>query len=325
MRSVILVSVLYMVITVACSDVADTHSGIRPGNAGSAIQPTAGLELSMPSGGRAGLPPGAGAGTEFPDGTQNLFAVTSYKGNSAPALYDDAYFDNKAVESDDDGILRFTAPQYYPVNGEKLYFYAYSPVNVARYTVGSGPAVPTVEWTLTGQEDIMYARDETGIPIASVGTVQAQPFLEFHHLLKQVRFKLVQGPGFGDNISATKISVKNTSTQVTLDLITGKVTFSDVQPLSLSGDFIIQSADKATPISDCLLCEPGAELEIEVVAQNVVYQGRTTLSNANSSTVTAGGPGVSHLVTLNFTGTQILPVATIEEWKTGGVVSDVIQ
>lgn len=323
MRSVILSSVL-CIITVACSDVADTYSGICPGNVGPAILPDAGLQFGVPSGGRAELPSGAVAGTEFPDATQNLFAVTSYKGNSAPAVYGNAYFDNKAVESDADGVLRFTVPQYYPVDGENLYFYAYSPVNVVGYTMGSGPAGPTVEWILTGQEDIMYACDVAGIPVANVGTIQAQPFLEFHHLLKQVRFKLVQGPGFGDNIAVTRISVKNTGTQVVLDLITGKVTFSDVKPLSITGNFIIQPADKATPISGYLLCEPGAELEIEVVAQDIVYQGRTTLSNGDAS-ITAGGPGVSHLVTLNFTGTQILPVATIEKWTTGGIVSDIIQ
>ena len=82
--------------------------------------------------------------------------MTSYKGNSAPAVYGNAYFDNKAVESDADGVLRFTVPQYYPVDGENLYFYAYSPVNVVGYTMGSGPAGPTVEWILTGQEAVSY-------------------------------------------------------------------------------------------------------------------------------------------------------------------------
>lgn len=288
------------------------------------ITPTAGMSVSAASVSRADLPAGPVAGPAFPNSTQNLFAVTAYQGSATPTSYNNTYFDNKAVESDGEGLLRFTDPQYYPADKGKLFFYAYSPVATG-YEAGSGSTKPVVKWIFTGQEDIMYAEDVTGIGKAEAGAQQQQPDFTFSHLLKQVRFKLVKGAGFGDNIPATQISITNTRTQASLDLITGALSFSgDAKPLSITGEYYIQGPNEAQPIDKCLMCEPGTQLDIEIIAQDNLYKTSLTLASQTAG-VTAGAAGVSHLVTLTFIGTLIQPEATIEPWIDAGETSGEIK
>ena len=300
-----------------------------PDGTRTAIVPSAGLSISATPSVRAALPGGPISGTTFPQGTEDLFAVTAYKGTAAPSSdYSNAYFDNQAVNSDSDGKLSFTNTQYYPADAEKLYFYAYSPiVGADNYTAGTASAAPTVAWTIDGQQDIMYANVVSGIGKVSAGTTQPQPEFTFNHLLKQVRFKLVRGEGFGDNINATSIKITNCRTQASLDLITGALTFTGDadQPIGLSGNYAIHTANNASEIDCGLLCQAGETgLNIEIVAAGVTYKTSVTLTSSNPD-ITAGGAGVSHLVTLTFIGTQIIPTATITDWVDAGETSGEIE
>lgn len=308
----------------------DSGTAFLPDTTPSAIVPTAGMNISAAPSGRAALPEGPIEGTTFPTSTENVFAVTAYKGTAAPGSdYSNAYFSNEAVNSDADGKLSFTTAQYYPADAQKLYFYAYSPVSTTGYTPGTSSAAPTTAWALTGKEDLMYASVTEGIAKAGAGASQSQPKFTFNHLLKQVRFKLVKGTGFGDNISAERISITNCKTAASLNLITGKLDFSgDASTLSLprteSGTtYPIAGSEAATEIDDCILCEPGADLDIEVEAQGITYETNVTLSGASG--VVAGGAGVSHLVTLTFIGTLIKPDATIVDWVDAGETSGEIK
>ena len=256
--------------------------------------------------------------------------MTAYKGTTAPSSdYSTAYFDNEAVDSDAEGGLSFETTQYYPADGEKLYFYAYSPVCAAAsdgdgYTAGTASGAPTVKYTITGQQDILWAKADDGTGKVSAGTVQPQPEFGFEHLLKRVRFKLVRGEGFGDGIHATRISITDCRTQASLDPISGTLTFSDERsPLSLAGNYAIQSAEQAAEISESLMCEPGPALSLEVEAQGITYRTLVTLTSSDG--ITAGGAGVSHLVTLTFIGTQIVPEASIEPWKDAGETEGTIK
>lgn len=296
-----------------------------PNGASTAIVPTAGLSMSATPSVRAALPGGPVSGTTFPKGTEELFAVTAYKGTAAPSSdYSNAYFDNEAVNSDSDGKLSFQNVQYYPADAEKLYFYAYSPVSTSGFTVGTASAVPTVAWTIDGQQDIMYADVVDGIGKVSAGTDQPQPEFTFNHLLKQVRFKLVRGEGFGEGIYASSVKITNCRTQALLNLITGTLTFTGNadQSIGLSGNYAIQ---KSGVEIGCLLCQAGeTDLDIEIVAAGVTYKTSVTLTSS-SADITAGGAGVSHLVTLTFIGTQIVPSATITDWVDAGETSGTIQ
>lgn len=305
----------------------DSGTAFLPDTTPSAIVPTAGMNISAAPSGRAALPEGPIEGTTFPTSTENVFAVTAYKGTAAPGSdYSNTYFSNEAVNSGADGKLSFTTAQYYPADAQKLYFYAYSPVSTAGYTSGTSSAAPTTKWTLSGKEDLMYASVTEGIAKAGAGAQQSQPEFTFNHLLKQVRFKLVKGTGFGDNISADRISITNCKTAASLNLITGELEFSgEASKLSLprtegSTTYLIAEAETATEIDDCILCEPGATLVLEVEAQGITYKTNVTLTSSDTG-VTAGGAGVSHLVTLTFIGTLIESDAAIVDWVDVGETS----
>lgn len=311
----------------ALASCSKEESGITPAPAGTqtAIVPTAGLSMSATPSVRAALPGGPVSGTTFPVSTENVFAVTAYKGTGAPSSdYSNAYFDNQAVNSDADGKLSFQNVQYYPADAEKLYFYAYSPVSTSGFSAGTASATPTVAWTINGQQDIMYASVVSGIGKVSAGTTQPQPEFTFNHLLKQVRFKLVKGEGFGDGIYASSVKITNCRTQASLNLITGALTFTGNadQSIGFSGNYAIQ---KSGVEIGSLLCQAGeTDLDIEIVAAGVTYKTSVTLTSLNTD-ITAGRAGVSHLVTLTFIGTQIVPSATITDWVDAGETSDTIQ
>lgn len=295
-----------------------------------AIVPTAGLSMSATS--RAALPSGPISGTAFPVSTESVFAVTAYKGTAAPTSdYSSAYFDNEAVDSNAEGAespLSFATAQYYPADGGKLYFYAYSPVSTDNYTVGTTTDAPTVAWTIDGQQDIMWAKVDEGIGKVSAGMTQPQPAFTFNHLLKQVRFKLVRGEGFGDGISATSVKITNCHTEASLNPITGALTFSGDanNVLALPGSsFEIKPSDQAETIDGSILCEAGVtELQIEVKAAGITYTTTVTLKSTQDG-VAAGDAGVSHLVTLTFIGTQIVPSAEIVDWVDAGETSGEIK
>lgn len=322
MKTNILTMLLCTAAVCASCSKDDSGTAFLPDTTPSAIVPTAGMNISAAPSGRAALPEGPIKGTTFPKSTENVFAVTAYKGEAAPGSdYSNAYFNNAAVNSDADGKLNFTTAQYYPADAQKLYFYAYSPVSTTGYTQGTSSDAPTTKWTLTGKEDLMYASVTGGIAKAGAGAQQSQPNFTFRHLLKQVRFKLVRGTGFGDNISAERISITNCKTAASLNLITGKLDFTgEASNLSLprteGTTYPIAGSEAATEIDDCILCEPGADLNIEVVAQGITYKTNVTLTGGDGAT--AGGAGVSHLVTLTFIGTLIEPDATIVNWVDAG-------
>lgn len=319
--------IAFLLCMAALASCSKEESGIIPVPDGpqTAIVPTAGLSMSATPSVRAALPGGPVSGTTFPKGTEDLFAVTAYKGTAAPSSdYSNAYFDNETVDSDAEGKLNFTTAQYYPADAEKLYFYACSPVSTSGFTAGTASAVPTVAWTIDGTQDIMYANVVSGIGKVSAGTTQPQPEFSFNHLLKQVRFKLVKGEGFGDGIYASSVKITNCRTQASLNLITGALTFTGNadQSIGFSGNYAIQ---KSGVEIGSLLCQAGETgLDIEIVAAGITYKTSVTLKST-STDITAGGAGVSHLVTLTFIGTQIVPSAAITDWVDAGETSGTIQ
>lgn len=322
-------SIVFLICMAALASCGKEDPATDPAPEGTrtAIVPAAGLNMSATPGVRAALPSGPVSGTTFPKSTEDLFAVTAYKGTAAPTGdYATAYFDNEAVDSDADGKLSFRNARYYPADAEKLYFYAYSPVSAAGgYTAGSSTE-PTVAWTIDGQQDIMWAKEESGIGKVGAGETQRQPKFTFNHLLKQVRFKLIRGAGFGDNVNATSVKITNCRTAASLNLKTGVLTFSgdSDQAIGFSGSYAIHTAQSASEIGS-LLCQAGeTALDIEIVAGGITYRTSVDLTSSDPH-VTAGGAGVSHLVTLTFIGTQIVPSATITDWIDAGETSGTIQ
>ena len=274
-------------------------AGIR-----TAIRPTADVGIN------GTLPAGPLNETSFPAATEGVFAVTAYR-------TDKVHFDNQPVNTAADGSLSFAVPQYYPANGDKLRFYAYSPtVGSDNYTAGTETDGPTVRWQLDGLQDLLWSAVTDAIGQAGQGEEQVQPQFKFRHLLKQVRFKLVQGEGFDRFTNAQKISITNCHPEASLNLVTGElsVTGELTTAISISGSYAIQPDQTASVISKSLLCEVGeteTQLDIAVEVGNVTFKTSVTLP---------GGAGLSHLITLVFNATHIKPQASIVDWDTVGEV-----
>ena len=162
-------------------------------------------------------------GTSFPANYTKVFSVVGYKGTAAPTNWSSPYIANIAVNSGSNGTLSFATPQYYPVDGQKVYFYAYSPVKGATYTAGSGSTAPKVTWTLDGHTDVMAAQVTTGIAKAATGT-QSQPSFAFTHKLMQLKFKVMKDAALTDLGNVTALKVNNAATSLSMTLSNGNVT-----------------------------------------------------------------------------------------------------
>ena len=295
-----------------CSCSKEPVESFTGGDPTSPILPGAGVAVSVET--RADLS-GVVSGTAFPANTTRVFSVVGYSGTAAPTSWSSPYIANIAVNSGAGGALSFATSQYYPANGNKVYFYAYSPVS-GTYSAGSGSTAPTVAWTITGQQDIMAAQVTTGIAKAATGT-QSQPAFAFTHKLKQVKFKVVKDASFEDNIKLTSLKIIGVKTAATLKLNTGSVTWG-----STTGDLTAYNNSTGQTITataavagSAVMFEPGTSFKVRAVAGGVTYADVTvTLSSLNAG----GSAGLSHEITLTFKQREITPSASISSWTDGG-------
>ena len=295
----------------ACSCSKEPVESFAEGDPTSPILPDAGVVATVET--KADLS-GAVSGTAFPANTTKVFSVVGYKGTAAPTNWTSPYIANIAVNSGTSSALSFATPQYYPVDGQKVYFYAYSPVSGATYTAGTSSAAPKVAWTINGTQDIMAAQVTTGIAKAATGT-QTQPAFAFTHKLKQVKFKVVKDASFEDNIKLTSLKIIGAKTAATMDLSTGAVSWG-----STTGDLTVYNnttgqalTTTAASVGSAMMFEPGTSFKVRAVAGGVTYADATvTLTGTN-----AGTAGYSHEVTLKFMRNVITPTATITNWTNG--------
>ena len=298
-----------------CSCSKEPAESFAGGDPTSPIIPGAGVAMTVET--KADLS-GVVSGTAFPASTDKVFSVVGYKGTVAPTNnWSSPYIANVAVNSGAGSALSFATSQYYPANGDKVYFYAYSPAN-GTYTAGSGSTAPMVSWTITGQQDIMWAKVDQGIAKNPVPANQPQPNFAFIHLLKQVKFKIVKDNTFEDNIKLTSLKIIGAKTVASLALNTGTLSWnSATDDLTAyndnTGQAITGTATAVGTDGSPVMFEPGTSFKVRAVAGGVTYADVTvTLGGSN-----AGQAGVSHEVTLTFKRNAIVPTATITDWSKG--------
>ena len=295
-----------------CSCSKEPVESFAGGDPTSPILPDAGVAATVET--KADLS-GAVSGTAFPANTTKVFSVVGYKGTAAPTNnWSSPYINGVIVNSGASGVLSFATAQYYPADGDKVYFYAYSPVSGATYTAGTSSVAPKVAWTITGTQDIMAAQVTTGIAKVSSGT-QQQPTFPFTHKLKQVKFKVVKDASFEENVKLTLLQIIGAKTAATMDLSTGTVSWgSTTGALTVYSNSTGQAlTTTAASVGSAQMFEPGASFKVRAIAGGVTYADATvTLSGTN-----AGQAGVSHEVTLTFKRSGISPKATISEWNPG--------
>ena len=292
-----------------CSCSKEPVESFAGGDPTSPILPDAGIAATVET--KADLS-GAVSGRSFPANYTKVFSVVGYSGTAAPTNWASPYIANVAVNSGAGSALSFATPQYYPANGNKVYFYAYSPAS-GTYTAGSGSTTPKVVWTITGTQDIMAAQVTTGIGKVASGT-QTQPAFAFTHKLKQVKFKVVKDASFEDNIKLTSLMIIGAKTTATIDVSTGNVTWG-----STTGNLTVYSnatgqtlTTTAASVGSAMMFEPGTSFKVRAVAGGVTYADATVTLTGTS----AGTAGYSHEVTLKFMRNVITPTATISDWTT---------
>ena len=297
-----------------CSCSKEPVESFAGGDQTSPILPDAGVAATVET--KADLS-GAVSGRTFPANTTKVFSVVGYKGTTAPTTdWSSPYIANIAVNSGGSSALSFATAQYYPANGDKVFFYAYSPVSGATYTAGTSSVAPKVAWTITGTQDIMAAQVTNGIAKNPIPANQQQPTFPFTHKLKQVKFKVVKETSFEDNIKLTSLKIIGAKTAATMDLSTGTVTWGSTSAADLtvySNSTGQALTTTAASVGSAMMFEPGTSFKVRAIAGGVTYADATvTLSGTN-----AGQAGVSHEVTLTFKRSGISPKATISEWNPG--------
>ncbi len=267
----------------------------------------------------------------FPDGKDRFRLSAFMSGSDEPVNWSvttgKEAFENEPVNTTA-GVLTTATQKYYPPTGSpmpKLWFYAYAPASNATYNKGNGSTPPTIDYVITGSEDIMIGKVTNGNGIGA--TDRRQPEFTFSHLLKKLRFILVQGEGFASNINVTSIKICGCRTHASLDLPTGALTFSGETDgtIELTGTFAILPEQDAVELPNrSLMCEPGPELKLQIMAAGVSYSADITLGSPGPG-IAAGGAGVSYLVKLTFQGTMIESTSEITPWEEVGQTSGEIK
>lgn len=211
------------------------------------------------------------------------------------------------------GAVTFTPEQFYPANGTDIYMIGIAPQPTNQISAGS------VDYTITGEEDIMYANQISGNK-----NDKTDKKIEFNHLLTQLKIKVL-----AENQEAidawgtiTSIEVVNAPTLLTLSLKDGKIagnsTDSDIKNLNLIGLTTGMSipnkkdSEEAKDAGYCMVLPKTTDLyQLSVVTSKITTAVPITLQN-----LTKLEASTAYTVTLTFKSTNVDVTATTGEWKT---------
>lgn len=130
-----------------------------------------------------------------------------------------------------DGTVSWQSPAYYPPDGSWLWLVAFSPK--------ATPVSGEVTYTLTGNEDLLYAPQLRGNRwdgerfSGNTDSAADRP-LAFRHLLSRLQFLACKAGTDGVAVKIKKITVKEAQSSATLTLATGQVVFGGTAGLSLT-------------------------------------------------------------------------------------------
>lgn len=212
--------------------------GLLSGCAGSLVPPeAAGGALPVRLYARGGALEGTGTTTTTRTAPGEAFtasvAFTSASGQYAPltGMYEGVW----TADVDASGKMEWntgggiSAPVY-PPDGAYLYLAAIAPAA----TLQGG----TATYTLTGQQDLLYAGELRGCMwdgerFSGNTYVQNDRPLLFTHLLTRLQFKACKGQTANSDVRITRITVNEAKTQAAVPLATGVPSFSGSAGMSL--------------------------------------------------------------------------------------------
>lgn len=252
-------------------------------------------------------------GTTFIPMSEKIFGVTAYIDTQVPTSWvATSRINNASVNSDKNGAYYFDENKFYPREGQ-LYFYAFSPMVNCAYTGGTETTHPIVTYNITGREDILWAKNESGIGVSTGATSQDQPDFQFEHKLQRVIFSVRRTVGVPNGTTISEIRISGLRTIATLDIIDGTILFSEDPrhttlsvscDVPLTGDYFIVPYD--------LMFEAGIkEFDLTVVMNDTEYSSHVIMNDEN-----AGKAGYKHSVRITMDGASlILEEPQIEDWE----------
>lgn len=222
-----------------------------------------------------------------------------------------------------DGSVSLPDNPTYPENGDWIYLVAVAP-KTSTYDSSAG----SVSYTLTGQTDLMYAKQIQGnrwdgSRFSNTDNTKDIP-LEYAHLLTQLKFKAQKVASGGLAVKVKSITIKGQET-VKVDLASGKATFSgsavDLKLTPTNGETEIETAPSATDLG-CLLLPPLSEgayqLTVETSIGTFEDLGITFESVGNNpSGSNHFAAGHSYEITLNIGDRELEILSiTVAQWTT---------
>lgn len=194
-------------------------------------------------------------------------------------------------------------PKYYESNGTSTFLIGYHPKGTL---TGN-----KVDFTIDGLKDIMATQELSGNKTTPI----AGNFL-FNHLLTQLKFKLVQGAGFPDDATVTKIEVVGSKTSASLDLTNPTdldFTAGVVGNITVSDSFTEQAPTVAGVENGIVMVQPGVALKLNVTAGGIEYNNIEVIIDGDATAVKSK----AYTITLTFSKKELDANGVIGEWTEG--------
>lgn len=226
------------------------------------------------------------------------------------------------------GSVSLPDNSFYPENGDWIYLVAVTPKlssSSAYNSVGG-----SVSYTLTGQTDLMYAKQIKGnrwdgSRFSNTDNTKDSP-LEYMHLLTQLKFKAQKEATGGLTVKVKSITIKGLTT-ATVALSSGKTTFSGNE-----GSLKLTVADGGKEISGTTPATDLGYLLLPPLASNKAYKltVETSIGTFEDLEITfdsvSGGAGSgndhfaqghSYEITLNIGDRELEVISvTVADWTT---------
>ena len=299
-----------MTVLVACSTDADnnpTMDHVRYSDV--AIEPTASVILPQTT--RADFSGPVELETFSPG--SKIFGVTAFLGHEIPTSWvANSRINFSPVDCSQDGKYTFEELKYFPLD-YKMFLYAFSPMVNCAFTEGTLTERPKITYTLTGREDILWSKNESGIIKAENTADQQQPDFLFEHKLQRVVFYVKRTANVAANTKINAIHIHDLYNKATLDLITGDLTFDKtVAPVTLSATYDVTPTTDYQKYPYDIMFEPNVtNLSITVEVNGTAYNKDVTLGGTN-----AGKTGSKYELQIIIDGASItINTPSIGEWE----------
>lgn len=311
--------ILCVAVLAACSTDADNYPTVEYVRYSDvAIEPTA--SVTLPQTTRADFSGPVELETFSPG--SKIFGVTAFLGQEIPTSWEpNSRINFSPVNCDNDGKYTFEELKYFPLD-YKIYFYAFSPMVNCTFTKGDNLKHPQITYTLTGREDILWSKNESGIIKANNTADQLQPNFLFEHKLQRVVFYVKRTPDVAANTRINAIRIHNLYNKATLDLITGELTFDKTAaPVTLSATYDVTPTTDYQKYPYDIMFEPNVtNLSMTVEVNGTAYDKVITLAGAN-----AGKVGSKYELQIIIDGTTVtINKPGIGEWEDVDNVSGTI-